>query len=131
MLSTADAEGNQDASPKGDGPGFVIVEDDKTLAIPDRKGNKLVFTLQNILANPHVGMIFMVPGTDETLRVNGTAELTIDPVVLERLTARGSTRASRNSGHRARMLFPLRQGLHSRAVVASGELVRTHQNLVG
>lgn len=90
VLSTADAEGNQDASPKGDGPGFVIVEDDKTLAIPDRKGNKLVFTLQNILANPHVGMIFMVPGTDETLRVNGTAELTIDPVVLERLTARGS-----------------------------------------
>ena len=90
VLSTADANGNQDASPKGDGPGFVLVEDERTIYIPDRKGNKLVFTLQNILANPHVGILFMVPGTDETLRVNGTAELTVDPVKLEQLTARGS-----------------------------------------
>jgi uncharacterized protein len=90
VLATADAEGNQDASPKGDGPGFVAVEDPSTLLIPDRKGNKLVFTMQNILANPHVGIIFMAPGTDETLRVNGTAELTIEPAVLERLAARGA-----------------------------------------
>ncbi len=90
VIATADAEGNQDASPKGDGPGFVEIENPSTLLIPDRKGNKLVFTFQNILANPHVGLIFMVPGTDETLRVNGTAELTIEPAVLERLAARGS-----------------------------------------
>jgi PPOX class probable FMN-dependent enzyme len=90
VLATADAEGNQDASPKGDGPGFVLVENESTLLIPDRRGNKLVFTLQNILANPHVGIIFMVPGTDETLRVNGTAELTADPALLERLSARGA-----------------------------------------
>jgi PPOX class probable FMN-dependent enzyme len=90
VLSTADAEGNQDASPKGDHPGFVAIENPATLLIPDRKGNKLVFTLQNILANPHVGILFMVPGTDETLRVNGTAELTVEPAVLERLTARGA-----------------------------------------
>jgi PPOX class probable FMN-dependent enzyme len=90
VLATADSEGNQDASPKGDGPGFVVIEDDRTLLIPDRKGNKLVFTLQNILANPHVGLIFLVPGTDETLRVNGDAELTVDPAVLERLAARGA-----------------------------------------
>src|SRR6202047_3290106 len=76
VLATADAQGNEDASPKGDGPGFVIVENKSTLLIPDRRGNKLIFTLQNILANPHVGIIFMLPGTDETLRVNGTAELT-------------------------------------------------------
>lgn len=90
VIATADAEGNQDASPKGDGPGFVVIENPSTLLIPDRKGNKLVFTFQNILANPHVGLIFMVPGTDETLRVNGTAELTVDPSILERLAARGS-----------------------------------------
>jgi PPOX class probable FMN-dependent enzyme len=90
VLATADAEGNQDASPKGDGPGFVAIEDDRTLLIPDRKGNKLVFTLQNILANPHVGLIFMMPGTDETLRVNGTAQLTVEPAILQQLAARGT-----------------------------------------
>src|SRR5882672_4570162 len=90
VLSTADAQGNQDASPKGDGPGFVLVEDKNTLLIPERKGNKLVFGLGNILQNPQVGIIFMVPGTNETFRVNGTAELTKDPALLERMTARGT-----------------------------------------
>ena len=89
VIGTADAEGNQDVSPKGDGPGFVMIEDENTLVIPDRRGNKLIFTLQNILANPHVGLIFVVPGTDETLRVNGTAELSADPALLEQLSARG------------------------------------------
>lgn len=89
-LGTADAEGNQDVSPKGDGPGFVAVENASTLLIPDRRGNKLLFSLQNILVNPHVGIIFLIPGTDETLRVNGTAELTDDPALLERLSARGT-----------------------------------------
>jgi PPOX class probable FMN-dependent enzyme len=89
VLGTADAEGNMDVSPKGDAAGFVEVENPATLLIPDRAGNKLIFSLQNILANPHVGIIFMVPGTDETLRVNGTAELTTDPELLERLAARG------------------------------------------
>jgi PPOX class probable FMN-dependent enzyme len=91
VLGTADAEGNLDVSPKGDGPGFVAVENETTLLIPDRPGNKLLFSLQNILVNPHVGLIFMVPGTDETLRVNGTAELTTDPAILNRLAARGKT----------------------------------------
>jgi len=90
VLSTADAEGNQDASPKGDGPGFVVVENENTLLIPERKGNKLMFGLHNILNNPQVGMIFLVPGTNETLRVNGTAELTNDPALLDRLVARGA-----------------------------------------
>ncbi|HKD69468.1 MAG TPA: MSMEG_1061 family FMN-dependent PPOX-type flavoprotein [Candidatus Binataceae bacterium] len=89
VLGTADAGGNLDVSPKGDEPGFVAVEDSTTLMIPDRAGNKLIMSLQNILANPQVGIIFMVPGTDETLRVNGTAELTVDPGVLNRLAARG------------------------------------------
>jgi PPOX class probable FMN-dependent enzyme len=89
LLATSDGSGNLDVSPKGDGPGFVAIEDETTLLLPDRKGNKLVFGLQNILANPHVSLIFLVPGTEETLRVNGRAELTVDPVVLTRLSARG------------------------------------------
>jgi PPOX class probable FMN-dependent enzyme len=90
VLATTDAEGNLDASPKGGAPGFVAVEDEQTLAIPDRKGNKLIFGLQNILADPHVGLIFMIPGTDETLRVNGAAELTVEPALLDRLAERGA-----------------------------------------
>jgi uncharacterized protein len=90
VLATADAQGNEDASPKGDGPGFVAVEDAQTLLIPERKGNRLMFSLRNILANPQVGIIFLVPGTDETFRVNGTATLSDDPDLLVRLTARGA-----------------------------------------
>ncbi|MDO8432291.1 MAG: pyridoxamine 5'-phosphate oxidase family protein [Candidatus Binatus sp.] len=89
VLSTADAAGNQDSSPKGDGPGFVLVENERTLLIPERKGNKLMFGLGNILQNPRVGIIFLVPGANETLRVNGAAELTHDPSLLERMAARG------------------------------------------
>jgi len=89
ILATSSEDGHLDASPKGDGPGFVFVEDDQTLAIPDRPGNKLVFGHLNILRNPHVGLIFMIPGTPETLRINGRAELTRDPELLERLAARG------------------------------------------
>jgi PPOX class probable FMN-dependent enzyme len=89
VLSTSDPEGNVDASPKGDEPGFVVVEDEHTLLIPDRPGNKLAMGLQNILANPHVGVLFMIPGTNETLRINGRAELRRDPELLEQLAARG------------------------------------------
>ena len=89
MIGTSDRNGHLDASPKGDEPGFVAVEDPRTLLIPDRKGNKLLFGLQNILDTGEVGILFMLPGTDETLRVNGTAELTVDPEILQRLAARG------------------------------------------
>jgi PPOX class probable FMN-dependent enzyme len=89
LLATSDAEGRQEVSPKGDRPGFVAIEDERTLLIPDRKGNRLVMGLQNILRNPHVGTLFLIPGTPETLRVNGTAELTRDPAVCQRLAARG------------------------------------------
>ena len=89
LLSTSDTEGHMDASPKGDQPGFVRVEDENTLLIPDRLGNRLVMGHLNILENPRVGILFLIPGTNETLRVNGRAELTKDPALLERLTARG------------------------------------------
>ena len=89
VLATSDAHGNLDASPKGDGPGFCLIEDERTLVIPDRPGNKLVYGLQNILTNPRVGVIFMLPGTPETVRVNGIAALTADPDLLAKLAARG------------------------------------------
>jgi uncharacterized protein len=91
LLATADAAGLQDVSPKGDGPGFVEVENENTLLIPDRKGNKLLFGLQNILTNPQVAIIFLIPGTGETLRVNGSAEITAAPEILARLVARGQS----------------------------------------
>jgi PPOX class probable FMN-dependent enzyme len=76
-------------APKGDGPGFVRVADERTLLIPERKGNKLVFSLQNILANPKVGLIFLLPGTGETLRVSGDAELVDDRELSESFIERG------------------------------------------
>lgn len=71
-----------DASPKGDAPGFVRVVDDTTLLIPDRAGNNKLDTLRNILDDPAVGMIFLIPGFNETLRVNGRARVTMDPDLL-------------------------------------------------
>jgi PPOX class probable FMN-dependent enzyme len=78
VLSTADADGWPDASPRGDAPGFVTVADDKHLHLPDRPGNNRLDTLENILRNPRVGMLFLVPGRLETLRVNGTARIRTD-----------------------------------------------------
>ena len=89
VLSTSDKNGAVDASPKGDAPGFVYVEDENTLVIPDRRGNKLAYGHMNIIDNPQVGILFIIPGTPETLRVNGRAELTSDPALLEQLAARG------------------------------------------
>jgi PPOX class probable FMN-dependent enzyme len=89
VLATADADGHLDASPKGDEPGFVHIEDERTLVIPDRPGNHLAYGLTNIVVNPHVGIIFLIPGTTETLRINGAAEIRSDPELLEQLAARG------------------------------------------
>ena len=91
VIATADAQGRADASPRGDAAGFVAVRDDKTLLVPDRRGNNRVDTMLNIAENPHVGLLFMVPGVNETLRVNGTALLTIDEAALAPLAAQGKT----------------------------------------
>jgi hypothetical protein len=77
-------------SPKGDQPGFARVVDERTLLIPERKGNKLIYSLQNLLDNPKIGLIFLVPGTCETLRVQGSAQLSEDRLLCEKLSARGS-----------------------------------------
>lgn len=83
VISSADAKGNADASPRGDGPGFIKVLDDNTLVVPDRPGNNRVDTLSNIIENPKVGLLFFVPGVNETLRVNGVAEISTAPELLE------------------------------------------------
>ena len=88
VLSTSSSRGT-DASPRGDAPGFVQVVDDNTLAIPDRPGNNRVDSFQNILENPNVGLLFLVPGINETLRVNGRARITTDPAVLAQHAAHG------------------------------------------
>jgi hypothetical protein len=89
VLSSQSADGRADVSPKGDAPGFVAVLDDETILIPDRIGNNRLDTMHNVLENPAVGLLFLVPGMNETLRINGTAELTTDTALLEPLAVRG------------------------------------------
>ena len=89
IVSTADAEGRCDASPKGDPPGFIHVGDKHTLYLPDRAGNRMFQSIGNILANPHVGLLFLIPGEEWTMRVNGRASIVDDPPLLEKLSARG------------------------------------------
>ena len=79
FIGSQDGNGNADVSPKGDLPGFVHVLDDRTLAVPDRPGNNRLDTWKNIIGNPAVGLIFLIPGMNETLRINGEARLTSDP----------------------------------------------------
>ena len=79
ILSTADAEGRADASPRGDPPGFVKVLDERTMLLPDRPGNNQIDSLRNVVENPGVGLLFFVPGMNETLRVKGRAEIVTDP----------------------------------------------------
>jgi hypothetical protein len=78
-----------DVSPKGDRPGFVVVEDDRHLLIPDWPGNSRIDGMRNILAHAHVGLIFLIPAVRETLRINGTATIHDDPELLERCSLKG------------------------------------------
>ena len=88
MLATVGPEG-LDCSPRGDLPGFVTVRDAKTLLIPDRKGNNRLDSLRNILSDDRIGMLFLIPGYGETLRVNGTAVLSTDPELCARFEMAG------------------------------------------
>ena len=89
LLATSNAGGRCDVSPKGDAPGFVLVLDDTHLVIPDRPGNKRFDGMRNLLENPHVGLIFIVPGREDTLRVNGRACIVKDEDLLERMVVMG------------------------------------------
>ncbi|QOT15725.1 MULTISPECIES: pyridoxamine 5'-phosphate oxidase family protein [Paenarthrobacter] len=106
VISTADARGRVDASPKGDPAGFIEVLDNRTIAIPERPGNKLAFGFRNILENPNVGVLSIVPGRTDTLRINGQAQLVSDGDFFDRMVVKG---------HRPRV-----------AIVVSVEEVFTH-----
>jgi uncharacterized protein len=89
LMATADATGRCDVSPKGDAPGFVLVLDDRHLVIPDRPGNRRLDGMRNLIDNPHVGLIFLIPGREETLRVNGRAWVVRDAEILEQTAVGG------------------------------------------
>lgn len=88
VLATHGPDG-LDASPRGDAPGFIVVEDEKTLLLPERRGNNRIDSLRNILFDPQVGLLFLIPGIGETLRVNGSASISVEPALLERFAVDG------------------------------------------
>jgi PPOX class probable FMN-dependent enzyme len=88
VLATA-GPGGLDASPRGDPPGFVVVADERTLLLPDRRGNNRIDSLRNILTDPRVALLFLIPGSGETLRVNGTAAISTEPGLLNRFATDG------------------------------------------
>ena len=89
LIGTQDRHGHADVTPKGDRPGFVQALDDQTLAIPDRPGNNRLDTWENIVVNPAVGLLFLIPGMDETLRVNGEGRLTVDDALRHQMAVDG------------------------------------------
>lgn len=88
VLATVGPDG-LDASPRGDAPGFVAVHDEKTLLLPERRGNNRIDSLHNIVADPRVALLFLIPGVGETLRVNGRARITAAPALLARFAVEG------------------------------------------
>jgi PPOX class probable FMN-dependent enzyme len=90
VLATA-GPGGVDASPRGDAPGFVRVEDERTLMLPDRRGNNRADTLRNLVTDPRLALLFFIPGVGETLRVNGTGEVHADAALGERFAVQGKT----------------------------------------
>ena len=89
LIATADAAGKQDVTPRGDPPGSFKVLDEKTIALADRPGNNRLDTLRNLLENPEVALIFLLPGVNETVRVAGTARLSVDPALLDSMAVQG------------------------------------------
>ena len=93
VVATSGAEG-LDCSPRGDPPGFVRVRDENTVLIPDRRGNNRIDTLRNLIADPRISLLFLIPGVGETLRINGRAEIVTDPELCESFTMQGKAPVS-------------------------------------
>ncbi|MGH4006525.1 MAG: MSMEG_1061 family FMN-dependent PPOX-type flavoprotein, partial [Pseudonocardiaceae bacterium] len=89
LVATSGADGSCDVSPKGDPPGFTLVLDDTTIAIPERPGNRRADGFRNILTNPQVGLIYLVPGRGDTLRINGRARLVRDAPFFDQMVVKG------------------------------------------
>ena len=116
-VATGGPEG-LDCSPKGDAPGFVRILDDKTLAIPDRPGNNRIDGFRNILRDPRIALLFLIPGVGETLRVNGRASISIDPELMQSFAVNGKLPRCVLIVHIETRLFPLLEG--DRALEAVG-----------
>ncbi|KHE67346.1 pyridoxamine 5'-phosphate oxidase family protein [Halobacillus sp. BBL2006] len=89
VISTSSADGSCDSSPRGDGPGFVHILDAKNLVLPERMGNKRMDSMRNLIENPKIGLLFMIPGLDETLRINGSAQIIKDPSLMQKMEEKG------------------------------------------
>ena len=89
LVATSDTDGHCDASPKGDPPGFTLVLDDTTIAIPERPGNRRADGFRNILTNPHVGLVYLIPGRTDTLRINGHARLVSEAPFFDQMMVKG------------------------------------------
>ncbi len=104
VMATSGPDG-LDVSPRGDPAGFIVVQDDRTLLIPDRRGNNRADSLNNLVADPRIALLFLIPGVGETLRVNGRAEICVDPAMLERFPAQGKLPRSVIVVHVERVYF--------------------------
>jgi predicted pyridoxine 5'-phosphate oxidase superfamily flavin-nucleotide-binding protein len=109
-----------DVSPRGDAPGFARALDDHTIAIPDRPGNNRLDTMSNIVADAEVGLLFFIPGIDETLRINGAARLSHEPALLAAAAVNGREPRLVNPGHGAGGVPALRQGAQAFQTLARG-----------
>lgn len=105
LIASCDASGNMNVSPKGDPPGFVSVLDDRTLLIPDRPGNRRADTFSNVLQNPNVSLLFLVPGRQETLRVVGRAQIVRDQNLRESMAMNGKAPALLLAVHVSEVFF--------------------------
>ncbi|MFN3658373.1 MAG: pyridoxamine 5'-phosphate oxidase family protein [Pseudolabrys sp.] len=103
-IATAGPEG-VDCSPKGDAPGFVRILDERTLALPDRPGNNRIDGFRNILRNPYIALLFLIPGVGETLRVNGRAEISVEPELMQSFAVNGKLPRSVMIVHIERIFF--------------------------
>ena len=104
VMATSGPDG-LDVSPRGDPPGFVVVENERTLLIPDRRGNNRTDSLGNLIADPRIALLFLIPGVGETLRVNGRAEISVEPDLLARFPAQGKLPRSVIVVHVERVYF--------------------------
>jgi uncharacterized protein len=104
VMATCGPDG-LDVSPRGDPAGFVVVEDERTLLLPDRRGNNRTDSLTNLIDDPRIALLFLIPGVGETLRVNGRADISVDPALLERFPAQGKLPRSVVVVHVERVYF--------------------------
>ena len=118
VVATSGPQG-LDCSPRGDPPGFVRVLDDKTVALPDRRGNNRLDTLRNLVCDPRISLLFLIPGVGETMRINGRAEIATDPDLLASFEMQGKRPKSVLLVTVERIYFPMPKGLGALSAVAS------------